>query len=168
MSVMTQPASIDTRKCERRTLRFTTPEEMFREVERVVAAERAGKLRCTGNWTVGQILGHLAFWVETSYGEYPMKPPAWVKIILRMLGKKKFTTEPMRVGVKIPGVEGGTLGRDVLSLDEGLARFNKAWERLTKEAPTLPHAIFGPMTHHEYIQGNLRHAELHLSFLHPD
>jgi hypothetical protein len=167
MSVMTQAAPIDTRKCERRKLTFKTPEDMFAEVERIVAAERAGTLRCTGNWTVGQILGHLAFWAGTAYNDYPLKPPAWVKMILRLMGKKRFTTNPMPVGVRIPGVEGGTLGTEACGLDEGLARFNKAWERLKKEVPTRPHAIFGPLTHDEFIQGNLRHAELHLSYLHP-
>jgi hypothetical protein len=36
---------------------------------------------------------------------------------------------------------------------------------LAKAPPTIPHALFGPLTHDEWIAQHLRHAELHLSFL---
>jgi len=37
-------------------------------------------------------------------------------------------------------------------------------ERLRAGPPARPNVIFGPLTHDEWIQLHLRHAELHLSF----
>jgi hypothetical protein len=47
-------------------------------------------------------------WAEYSYTGSPLKPPFFIKWILR-LQKRKFLYGQMRAGVKIPGVEGGTL-----------------------------------------------------------
>ncbi len=152
---------------DRRTLYFNTPDEMRADVERIIAADKAGTLRRTGNWTTGQTLGHLAAWVDYSFDGNPLRPPWFIKLILRMM-KKRFLRGPLKAGVRIPKVKGGTLAIEPLSLDEGLARFNKAWDRLRAGPPSIPNILFGPMTHDEWIKGHLRHAELHLSFLHPE
>ncbi len=158
---------IDTAKVtDRRKLRFKTPAEMMADVDRVVAADRAGTLRRCGNWTTGQVLWHLAAWVDYSYDGNPLRPPWFIKVILRFM-KKRFLRGPLKAGVKIPKVAGGTLATEALPLDEALARFKKAWARLEKGPPSIPNILFGPMTHDEWIKGHLRHAELHLSFLHP-
>jgi hypothetical protein len=82
--------------------------------------------------------------------------------------KKKYLYEALPVGVHIPKVEGGTLSTEPLSLDDGLTRLRSAWDRLRTAPPGRPNIIFGPMSHKEWTQLNLRHAELHLSFLHPE
>ena len=158
---------VDTAKvCDRRMLRFESIDQVLAEVDRLVVAERAGRLRRLGNWTLGQALGHLTVWAEYSYTGSPLKPPFFIKWMLR-LRKQKFLHEPMRAGVKIPGVEGGTLATDPMPLDEALVRLRRVMERLKTEVPTAPNTIFGPLTHDEWIAINLRHAELHLGFLVP-
>lgn len=147
----------------RRVFRFETIDDALADADRLVAAERAGRLRKLGNWTLGQTLGHLAIWAEYSYTGSPLKPPFFIKWMLR-LRKRKFLHEPMRPGVKIPGVAGGTLATDPMPLDEALRRLRRVMERLKVEAPTRPNSIFGQMSHDEWIAINLRHAELHLSF----
>ena len=151
----------------RRTLRFESIDQALADVERLVAAERAGRLRRLGNWTLGQTLGHVATWAEYAYTGAPLKAPFFVRWILR-LRKRKYLYESMPSGVKIPRVEGGTLGTDPLPLEEGRERFRRAFERLKNEPPTAPSPVFGMLTHEEAIALNLRHAELHLSFLIPD
>ncbi len=170
MSEATQASSgpVDTGKVAgRRLLRFESIDQVTAEVDRLVEAERAGQLRRLGNWTLGQTLGHLATWAEYSYTGAPLKVPFFIKWILR-LRKQKFLFGPMRAGVRIPGVEGGTLAIEPLPLDEALARMRRVMERLKREAPTAPSAIFGPLKHEEWIAITLRHAELHLGFLIPD
>ena len=51
-----------------------------------------------------------------------------------------------------------------MAADEGLRRYRAAMERLRATAPTIPNPVFGRLTHEQWIQLNLRHAELHLSF----
>ena len=68
--------------------------------------------------------------------------------------------------MRIPKVAAGTFGVDVMPLAEGAARLRKAVARLQAGEPArYDSPAFGPMNHEERIQLNLRHAELHLSFL---
>jgi hypothetical protein len=112
------------------------------------------------------VLNHLGSWVAFAFDGNPIKPPFFVRWIVG-LRKSKYLNEAMPAGVRIPRVEGGTLAWEPRTLDEGLAKFNAAWGRMKKEAPTLPNALFGRMTHDEWIRLQLRHAELHLSFFKP-
>jgi hypothetical protein len=158
---------VDTAKVSnRRILRFESLDQVLAEAERLVEAERAGKLRKLGNWTLGQIFGHLAAWADFSYNGTPLKPPFFVRWILR-LRKKKFLYGPMRPGVHIPRVEGGTLATAPMDTAEAHDRLRRVLERLKTEPPNAPNSIFGQMTHEEWIAINLRHAELHLGFLVP-
>ncbi len=160
-------APVDTGKVtDRRHLHFDSIDQVLAEADRLVEAERVGRLKHVGNWTLGQVLGHLACWAEYAYTGAPLKVPFFIRWILR-LRKNSFLYKPMKPGVRIPGLQCGTLATEPMPLDEALPRFRKAIERLKTEAPTVPNVIFGPMTHEEWIAINLRHAELHLGFMVP-
>ncbi len=152
---------------ERRKLHFDSIDEVIADIERLVRAESAGKLQRSGNWTLGQTLGHLAAWAEYCYEGYPIKPPRVTGWILR-LRRHRFIHGAMPSGVRIPGVKGGTVATEELATDEGIARFQRACERLRSERPMARHPFLGKMTHEEWVALNLRHAELHLSFLLPE
>ena len=159
---------INTARAERRTLVFTSLEEVLAEAERIVAAERAGRLRRTGNWTTGQTFAHLAAFMSYAFDGYPPEladPPWLIRVLLRL--RKKAMLRGLPAGVKIPGIKGGTVGADDVSTDEGFARLKREIERLRARAPERSNPIFGPMSHDEWKALHLRHAELHLSFLHP-
>jgi len=160
--------AIDTRTAEHRILRFRGFPEMWADVEKIAAAERAGRLRRTGNWTAGQIFNHLATWIEYANDGFPstLRPPWIIRLIVR-LRKSRYLNQGMPHGVKIPGIPGGTLGIEDAGLDAGLQRLRRAWDKLLAATPTHPSPIFGHMTHDDWIKSNLRHAELHLGFLHP-
>jgi hypothetical protein len=155
---------VDTAKvANRRILRFESIDQVLAEVDGLAESERARRLKRLGNWTLGQSLGHLATWAEYSYTGAPLKPPFFIRWILR-LQKQRFLHGSMRPGVRIPGIPGGTLATEPMPLDEALPRMHRVLERLKSEAPAAPNIIFGPLTHEEWIAINLRHAELHLSF----
>lgn len=159
------PAQINTANLAgRRSLRFSSIDEVLADVDHLVQAERAGKLRRIGNWTLGQTLGHLACWAEYAYTGSPLKPPWFIRAILRMR-KQKFLYGPMRAGVRIPGVDGGTLNTEVMSTEEAHQRYRRALEHLKSECPPGRHAFLGDLSHKDWIALNLRHAELHLSFM---
>lgn len=161
-------SDVNTKKAERRTLRFDTVAALRGEVDRVLAAERAGTLRRTGNWTVGQSLGHLAAFIDFGYDGFPAElptPPAPIRFMLKLM-KKKFLNKGLPVGVRIPKVPGGTIAIEPLSTDEGARRLRAALDRLDTP-PTHPSPAFGPMSKDDWTKLQLRHAELHLGFLHP-
>jgi hypothetical protein len=164
----TSSAPVDTAKvANRRILHFDSLDQMTAEVDRLVEAEKAGRLKHFGNWTLGQTLNHLACWIEYGYTGAPINPPFFIRWILR-LRKNSFLYKPMRAGVHIPGVPGGTLAIDPAPLDEALPRLHRVVERLKTEAPTAPSPALGRLTHDEAIALNLRHAELHLGFHAPE
>lgn len=162
------PPTVDPKVVEFRLLKLSTLDDLLREADRLAAAEQAGTLRTTGNWTLGQTLGHLAAWIDFPFDGYPpeIKPPWFVKALLRMR-KKQFLHAAMPRGVRIPKIEGGTLGTAPMPTDEGLRRIRAAVERLKAGAPPHPNPIFGRLSHQEWIAGNLRHAELHFGYLQP-
>ncbi|MBL8879190.1 MAG: DUF1569 domain-containing protein [Phycisphaerales bacterium] len=162
-------SQVDTGKAPRRKLRFQSIEDVLREIERIEAAEKAGTLRVTGNWTPGQVLAHLSAWINYAYDGFPMKPAPWfIRAILRMM-LPGMLKKGMPSGKSIPNVPGGTTGADRISTEEGATRLRAALRRLSGNEPA-PHDSpgFGKLSYADRVALNLRHAELHMSFLNPD
>ncbi len=152
---------------DRRRLRFATLDELLADVERIVAADRAGTLRRTGNWTTGQTMNHIASWANFAYEGFPMRVPWFIRIILK-LKRAKYLRDGMPSGVRIPGTKEGTFATEPMGTDEAAEKLRRVVERLKAGEPAKHESpAFGPMSLEERIALNLRHAELHLSFLHP-
>jgi len=148
-----------------RTLRFPDVRAVIAELDRLDAARRAGTLRVAGNWTPGQIFGHVATWIDYGFDGYPFRPP-WLLRVIGLMLKKRMISKSMPRAIKIPGAPGGTYGADVPSFDAGLTRLRAAWARLAAAAPQARNPILGRLTHAQWFQLHLRHAELHLGYLH--
>jgi hypothetical protein len=152
---------------DHRRLRFQTIDDVRAEIDRIIAAEGAGALRRSGNWTAGQIFGHLATWISYGYEGFPMRVPWFIRLILRFK-VKSYLRDGMPTGVRIPNVEGGTYATERLGTEEGARRLHAALQRLEREPARYDSPAFGRMTEEDRIAMNLRHAELHLGFLHPE
>jgi hypothetical protein len=160
---------IDTKKVkDRRQLRFDSVDKAIRDAQSLADAERRGAFRSTGNWTLGQALGHVAFWARAPFDGYPLAPrmPLVLRLIIPLM-KGRFLNKGLPAGARIPGIPGGTFGIDPMESDRGLAEMRTAFERLAQQAPTIPNPVFGPLSHEDWVKLNLRHAELHHSFFHP-
>jgi hypothetical protein len=155
-----------TASSKRRFLRLESLEALREELDRIESADRAGMLKATGDWTPGQILMHLAAWIDYGYEGYPMKRlPFFLRWILRR-SLPRMLRSGMRSGVRIPGVKEGTYGQADESTEVALAKYRKSIDRLGRGDPCLHDSpAFGPMSSEDRIRLNLRHAELHLSFL---
>lgn len=160
-------SEVNTRTASRRRLRFSSIDELLCEVDRIESSDRQGSLRTTGNWSPGQILSHIAAWIEYGYDGYPVKQPIWpLRVLLRFLGKRMLKSG-MPAAVRIPGVPQGTVGMDEARVPDATARLRKALQRMQSGEEARFHSpAFGPLSHEDRIQLNLRHAELHLGFIH--
>src|SRR5262245_31553962 len=128
-------STLDTAKVSRRKLRFATVDELLAEVDRIVQADHAGTIRRLGNWTPGQIMGHIAAWVNYGFEGYPTRRPPWfIRFILRRMGKK-YLRDGMPAGRRIPGVENGTTGIEPLTTADGAQRLRAAFKRLESGEP---------------------------------
>ena len=160
-------ANVDTRSSANyRILRFDSIDDCIEEVHRINAAGKQGTLFTTGNWTAGQIMAHVAAWIEYGYEGYPIgKPPFFIRWILRS-GLKKTLQKGMSRGVRIPGLPDGTVGIEDMEVPNATGRLLGALEKLrSPEGAVFASPGFGAMSHEDRIRLNLRHAELHLGYL---
>jgi hypothetical protein len=150
---------------DRRVLRFANIQEVYAEIDRCIQAERQGTLRQLGNWPLGTMLGHLAFWASAPYDGYPpmKRPPALLRVLVRLF-RRRLIFGKFPAGMRLPGTPAGTFGADPMSTEQGSAKLRAAFDRLHSTAPTTDNPLLGPLTHEEWISFNVRHAELHLSF----
>src|SRR5881394_241123 len=118
-----QQAPINTSSiAERRILRFESIDDCLDEANRLAPSCRRGAGKQLGNWTLGQTFGHLAAWAEYSYSPCPIKAP-WIVRFIMGFQKNKFLHNPMKPGIRIPRVDGGTLATGPMEMEEGLRRF---------------------------------------------
>lgn len=149
-----------------RKLRFSGIEDCLSEINNILEAHHSGKLLASGNWTPGQILSHLALWIEYGYDGYPIKPPPFfIRWIIR-LRLNSMLQHGLPRGVRIPGLKEGTVGLEDLTVPEAADRLIRAFKRLQNgEVAQFDSPAFGRMSHADRIELNLRHAELHLGYL---
>ena len=161
--------AIDTSKADRRKLRSNTIADLRRDLDAIEQSHAAGKLRRTGNWSEGEIFTHLAAFINFGYEGYPKEVcPPWLLSVLFIRPKRKaYLRDGLPAGFKIPRTTKGTVGMEDVPFDVGLKRLRDALERLEKIEPHIESPAFGPMCHTDKIGFALRHAELHLGFLHP-
>jgi hypothetical protein len=152
---------------DRRAVRFETVDELRAEITRLLAADAAGRLRHSGQWTAGQTFGHLAAWIEYAYTGFPTRVPWFVRLFIR-LKLDRYLRDGLPAGVRIPGARGGTYGIEPLDTAEGARRLRAALDRLEREPARYDSPAFGKLTEPQRVALNLRHAELHLSYLHPE
>lgn len=160
--------AVDTKHAnDRRPLQLASLAELRAEIVRLAAAERAGRIRRSGNWTTGQVIGHLALWMNAIFDGMPgPKPPFFVRLLAPIL-VKPMLLKKMPAGVRIPKAKEGTYGTEDLPIDEAERRMLAAIERLERGTTPERHPVFGRMSREQWITLHLRHAELHCSFLHP-
>ena len=155
----------ETEKPKRRALVFDTINDVIEDVNRIQAASE--QVQVSGQWTAGEILTHLSAWIEYGYEGYPIESPPWFVRQMLKLVLRKILRKGMQPGVNIPGVEGGTVGQMKVDTDTAAQRYLMALSRLgSSEAVKYPSPAFGEMSREKRIKLNLRHAELHLSYIH--
>ena len=148
----------------RRTLSFATLDEFLADAE----ALAAGRHRTLGNWTYGQILGHLASAMHNSMDGFPFQAPWLVRHLIAPFVKNSAFTKPQKPGFKLPKNAAKYMPAATLKVEDALADCRRAVERLGTEIPSAKHPFFGAMASEEWMALHLRHAELHMSFVVPD
>jgi len=146
----------------RRKLRFESYKELLSDVEQLAAAE----VQTLGNWSFGQILKHLAVAVDSMIDGGPFSLPVPVRFLMNFMMKKRMLTRTLSPGFKLPK-SARALVPDEISVEEGLGLLRAAIDRLDKETKRAPHGAFGELSPLEWDQFQLRHCEMHLSFVVP-
>ena len=162
---------VNTKKAERRELKFGNVEALCAELDRIEAAHREGRLRTTGNWTAAQGLEHCARVWGAALDGFPAdaRPPALVKVLAKTFFKGKAVRgDTAPAGIRPPAAitRAFEVGPE-MGFDEAMAHMRaqvgrtRAGERFSKVSP-----LFGVMSHEEWTGMQLGHCQLHMGFMH--
>ncbi len=159
----------DTRKAFRRELSFDMLADLDAELDKIRAAHHAGTLRVSGNWTPGQILGHLAKWVGWYLDDsFPFTAPGFITIAGKLF-RKQIISKPFKPGLSFKPKTGDLGGDPEYSFEEGWDRLQAQLDRVRAgETLACDTPLVGKVTHEEGTRIQLNHCALHLSFLHYD
>lgn len=158
---------VSTKTAFRRDLAFESVEDLERELASLRAANHAGTLRASGNWTPGQTLGHLAKWIGFYYDGFPFRASPIIRTLGRLL-KKRIINAPFKPGLKFTPKSGSVGDDPEYAFEDGYDRLIAQLDRLRAgESMACDTPLVGPVTHDEAVRIHLNHAALHLSFLHP-
>ena len=82
--------------------------------------------------------------------------------------KKRFLNKTLPAGFKIPKQAASRFKPDEsLAIKEGLAALRHGIERCQSESSRAAHPLFDDLPREDWDRFNLRHAELHMSFVIP-
>jgi len=164
----TVPTDTSTRSdapAARRRLEFHCFNCLRGELDRLEAAGEAN-IRAVGRWTPGQVVQHLAEVVTRSIDGFEFEGPRLVRM-LRPVLRLTMMGRPMPSGVKLKGAMTAMVPPPSIRFDNALANLRRELDRAERERMTAKSPVFGRMTHDDWANLHLRHAELHLGFLHP-
>jgi len=143
----------------RRMVRYESLHDLLADAEKLAS----GDVRTLGNWTFGQILMHLAMSLNSSIDGTGFMLPAPICWLMSALMKRRFLTKPIPPGFTSPA----SFTPDPTSVSVGLEALRSAIGRQELESNRALHPAFGRISHHEWNEFNLRHSEMHMSFVVP-
>lgn len=152
---------VDTKTVTRRELSFANLDEVVADAERAVAASAP----TAGNWSLGQILEHVAVVMEKSIDGFDLHPPLPVRLVGRWILKNRFLKHGMPAGFQLKGPAAKELLPPEVDPQQALERLRSAAERLKNETHRHTHPFFGDLNQEDSNRINCRHAELHMSFI---
>ena len=88
----------------------------------------------------------------------------WYKRLFGRLVKRRILKHGLPPGFQLPKDREAAAYPMVASPHEAVDLLRQAVGRVGNERATATHPLFGRLTHEEWTQLHLRHAELHLSF----
>lgn len=155
--------AVESKRVEgRRTLAFASFEDVLADAEQLAAAPAVKTL---GNWPLERLLTHLALGINLSIDGLKFTVPWYVRVLGFFL-KGRIIKRGMPAGFKLPNDVDAYPA--AASPQVALVILRTAVTRSSVERMTARHPVFGRMTHEEWTQFHLRHAELHLSFVIPE
>jgi len=158
--------AVDTKRVSgRRDVHYRTMQDLLDDVQRISAVP----YRTVGNWSLAQISAHLSKALNLALDGGTIATPWPIRMAARLFFKRRLIEGPMPAGFKLKGAAVRTLvPGDDTGLNDALAALRASVARWQQGAPTHPHFILGPMTPAQWDSLQLRHAELHMSFVQPE
>jgi hypothetical protein len=154
---------VDTKRViGRRTVHYNTFDDLLADAERLAVSQT----KSLGNWSLGQILKHLSLSIDMMIDGGEFSLPAPVRFVMRLLMKKRMLSRTLSPGFKLPKKASRFIPPPT-STEDGLRMLRAAVQRVKGTSQRGLHPAFGKLTKHEWDEFQLRHCEMHLSFIVP-
>jgi len=161
---MTTTATPSRTTPQRRRTKYRGYELLLEDAERIAASHYV----TVGNWTYGQILDHLARSFAASIDGVGVLLPWPVRLVGGCLFKGRLLNKMLPSGYQFPDGKDSRLAPDPdVDVESGLEALRKACHRCKSEHERSMHPLLGNLDRAEWDRFNLRHAELHMSFVVP-
>ena len=163
--------TVNTKAAPRRTLAFTSFDDILAEVDRIGNALDAGTTTTTGNWSIGEIGDHCATLIAGACDGFETRAPAPLRWIARaFFFKEAIGPDPMPPGFKLPKSAAEIFPEPGIPDAQGLANLRKELKRvIAGKQMTHPSPLFGRITHDHWTTIHTKHCAMHLSFIaYPD
>lgn len=152
---------MDTTTVPRRKVSYTSFDDVLSDAERAVR----DKAQTTGNWSLGRIIEHLAVANEKALDGFGFQAPLPVRLIASIFLKGRLLKHGLKPGFRLKPKAEKILVPDETDPNAALDHLRSSIQRLKSESQRHPHPFLGALTLDESNCLNLRHAELHMSFV---
>ena len=165
MPTQSPPATIDpTKVTGRRELRYDTYDDLLADAERMASQE----VKTLGNWSYPQVLDHLAKSLNKMIDGPGFMLPMPMRFIMRLTMMKKMVNETFDPGFKFPASVAKDFDPDpTIETGAAIESLRAAIERVKADPTRAKHPGFGTITTRGWDQFQLRHCEMHMSFVQP-
>lgn len=144
----------------RRDVHYASYDEVISDVDHLITVGH----RTLGNWSLGQICRHLAASIDVMLDGAPAALPKPVQFLVRTFLKNRILHQPLPAGYQLPRAAAALLPEPI-SEAEGAALLRTAVSRLSSSTDRAPHPALGRVSQQDWDAFQLRHCELHLSFV---
>ena len=151
-------------KPERRELKFGSMDEVVAEIDRLAESE----IRTTGNHSFPEIVRHLALTHDMVTGKVKGPSPPWyLKLVIVFMKSSMLKDKPLPSGFKLPAAaEAFFWPSSEVSQEDAVVHFKESVANYVANGPLPKHPVWGTITAEQSMSMNLRHAAMHLSFVH--
>ena len=157
--------TVDTKQvANRREVSYQSYDDLLADAESLAAQD----VELLGNWSFPQILEHLGIALEGSIDGIPIRAPWPMRTFAKLFLKKKLLNGGIDPGFQIPdSAKAAVYPNESKTLDEALDHLRYAVNRCKTEPTRGNHPLFDTIAPEEWDLWNLRHAEMHMSFVLP-
>jgi len=145
----------------RRDVHYDSFDQFLADAQRAVRDNAV----TTGKWSLGQILEHLATSNDKSIDGFGFQAPLPVRMFAGTFLKKRLLKRGLKPGFQLGKKAARVLVPDEVDADAAWDHLRRSVARLQSETKRSPHPFLGRMGLDDSNCLNLRHAELHMSFV---
>ncbi|MDA1015994.1 MAG: DUF1569 domain-containing protein [Planctomycetota bacterium] len=149
---------------DRREVSYATYDELAADAREMASSN----VKCVGNWTLAQIMGHLQGSFVGCIDGGLGKAPFFIRLMAPLLMKNMLIHKKVPAGFRFGKTSEARLKPNPdVSTEDALAGLQQAIDRCKTEPSRIRHPALGNISREEWDNFNLRHAELHMSFVKP-